>query len=113
VSPGTLTLARSTATYSPDVESLRIAMRAYRRAEGGRLLNPDPDNTGTTAGDGDQGEDEHEAKKRRNGVAVICRCDTPRRIRVAWIVWEAGPITCGVCGGEFYDPDNDTTGAAD
>lgn len=60
--------------------------------------------TGTRTASKDD-NDEKEAKKSRNGVAVICGCEQPRRVRVPWSVWEAGPITCGVCGQEFHDPD--------
>jgi hypothetical protein len=33
--------------------------------------------------------------------AVACECDCARRIRVAATVYDAGPITCGVCGANF------------
>lgn len=99
-------------SYAQEIIELTQAIRAYRRAEGGVIITGG--NGSGEDGDGhDESDEEREAKKRRNGVAVICQCDRPRRIRVAWSVWEAGPITCGVCDGEFYDPDDDTTGAED
>jgi len=97
--------------YSHEVDELGHAIRAYRRAEGGRLLTP-----GTPGGsdDGEQDdEDEKDAKKRRNGVALICGCATPRRIRLALSVADAGPITCGLCGEDFHDPDTEDADNAD
>ena len=93
--------------YTDEVTELSHAIRAYRRAEGGVLI------TGGSAGeddgqDGDSGEEA--AKKRRNGVSAICQCHNPRRIRVALSVWEAGPITCGICSASFYDPTEDEAG---
>ena len=78
-------------------------MPQSRRGSAGRTGGPsDGDHDGQQQ---DDDEDEKEAKKRRNGVAAICGCDKPRRIRVAWSVWEAGPITCDVCEQDFHDPD--------
>jgi hypothetical protein len=37
----------------------------------------------------------------RNGVAVFCQCDPPRRVRVMESTLELGPITCTICGAEF------------
>jgi len=86
--------------YSEEVDELGRAIRAYRRAEGGRLLTP-----GTPGSDdGDQGdEDDKDAEKRRNGVSLICGCATHRRIRLALSVADAGPITCGLCGEDFVE----------
>lgn len=73
-------------SYAAEVADLGQAIRAYRRAEGGR-----------------------EARKRRNGVALLCGCQpVARRIRLALSVAETGPITCGVCGHDFTDPDAST-----
>lgn len=98
--------------YAEEVAWLGLAIRAYRRAEGGGMVTggsgPDSDADGDEGGDTDDGE--AEAKKRRNGVPAICGCDKPRRIRVAWSVWEAGPIGCGLCGQDFYDPDQHDEG---
>ncbi len=90
--------------YAHEVTDLSHAIRAYRRAEGGVLITG---GTGAGTNGGAEGDDERAAKKRRNGVAAICRCENPRRIRVAHSVWEAGPITWGVCGAPFYDPSED------
>ena len=94
----------TTVEYAAEVVELGLAIRAYRRAEGGGMVGPAG---GEDDGDeqGEQNDDEQEAKKRRNGVSAICGCEKPRRIRVAWSVWEGGPITCGVCGQDFHDPD--------
>jgi hypothetical protein len=65
--------------YRAEVRRLEAAIVAFRRADhgGGR--------GGRT--------------NSNNGVAA--RCDCGRRIRVAETVLELGPITCGVCGGDF------------
>lgn len=101
--------------YAVEVDDLGQAIRAYRRAEGGRLLPTDPN--GGESGDADaDGEDEEdrEAKKRRNGVALLCPCQpVARHIRLALSVAEAGPITCGICGHDFTDPDTSTNDTHD
>ena len=99
----------TTDAYAVEVADLGQAIRAYRRAEGGRMLPTDP-NGGDADGDADDGEEEdREAKKRRNGVALLCGCQpVARRIRLALSVAETGPITCGVCGHNFTDPDVST-----
>ena len=96
----------TTDEYAAEIALLGLAIRAYRRAEGGGMVGVAG---GEDDGDdqGEQDDDEKEAKKRRNGVSAICGCEKPRRIRVAWTVWETGPITCGVCGHDFHDPDHD------
>lgn len=98
--------------YAAEIIELGLAIRAYRRAEGGGMVGTGGHDEGDEVEDQDDDE-EKEAKKRRNGVAAICGCDKPRRVRVAWSVWEAGPITCGVCGHEFHDPDHDEQSAQD
>jgi hypothetical protein len=37
----------------------------------------------------------------RPDVIAWCSCPKPRRLRMANSVWEAGPVTCGVCGQQF------------
>lgn len=38
---------------------------------------------------------------------MAARCECGRRIRVSPTVYDAGPITCGVCGADFLtDPDD-------
>lgn len=93
--------------YATEVVELGLAIRAYRRGEWGGMVRTGPDNGADSdgQGDGETDGDEREAKKRRNGVVAVCACDKPRRIRVAWSVWESGPIGCGVCGIDFHDPD--------
>ena len=69
------------ALYRAELRRLDAALVAYRHADhgrGGRASN-------------------------NNGVAARCQCD--RRIRVADSVLEAGPITCGLCGGDFETGD--------
>jgi len=65
------------AVYAAEVEDLAAALVAWRRPEGRR---------GGRAGS-------------NNGVAARCGCG--RRIRIAESVLAAGPVTCGLCGGDF------------
>jgi hypothetical protein len=65
------------AVYAAEVEDLAVALVAWRRPEGRR---------GGRAGS-------------NNGVAARCGCG--RRIRIAESVLAAGPVTCGICGGDF------------
>jgi hypothetical protein len=66
------------ALYRGEIRRLDAAITAFRHAEprgrGGRASN-------------------------NNGVPARCSCG--RRIRVAETVLELGPITCGLCGGDF------------
>ncbi len=65
------------ATYADTLAELGQALRMHRTAEavrGGRKSN-------------------------NNALACVCGCG--RRIRVAATVLAGGPITCGVCGGDF------------
>ena len=77
------TLADGTATaYAAELERLTAALTAYRHPEptGGRGKN----------------------KSAGNGVAAICQCDEPRRIRVRSVeMFEAAPILCGACKQPF------------
>jgi hypothetical protein len=67
------------ALYRAEVRLLEAALVAWRLGEG----------TGRAGGRGSS----------NNGTAARCGCG--RRIRVAASVLEAGPITCGLCGGDF------------
>lgn len=58
---------------------LHQAITAHRRAEA------------VTTGGG--------RKSNNNGAAAECGCG--RKIRASLTVTEAGPILCGICGGEF------------
>jgi hypothetical protein len=43
-----------------------------------------------------------------NGIAAVCSCPEPRRIRVRSLQqFEAGPIVCGICREPFTMPEND------
>lgn len=66
------------ALYRAELRRLDDALVAWRHADG--------------AGRGGRANS-------NNGVAAVCGCG--RRIRVALSVIEAGPITCGLCGGDF------------
>jgi hypothetical protein len=65
------------AVYAAEVEDLAAALVAWRRPEG---------RCGGRAGS-------------NNGVAARCGCG--RRIRIAGSVLAAGPVTRGLCGGDF------------
>jgi hypothetical protein len=65
------------ALYDAELRDLEAAITAFRRAEPRGARRPNSN----------------------NGVAARCECG--RRIRVAQTVLELGPITCGVCGGDF------------
>lgn len=70
---------RTEAVYAETVAMLHRAITAHRRAEA------------VTIGGG--------RKSNNNGAAAECGCG--RKIRASLTVFEAGPILCGICGGEF------------
>jgi hypothetical protein len=43
--------------------------------------------------------------RKSSNNALLCVCSCVRRIRVAAAVLTAGPITCGLCGGDFAKVD--------
>ncbi|MFF4291027.1 hypothetical protein ACFY0R_37890 [Streptomyces sp. NPDC001633] len=63
------------------------------------------------AEEGQGGDEETPKKKRRAGkrFAIVCRCETPRRLQVTPKSLEDGPIICGICRQEFEaeEPDED------
>lgn len=67
------------AGYAETVAMLHQAITAHRRAEA------------VTVGGG--------RKSNNNGAAAECDCG--RKIRASLTVFDAGPIICGICGGEF------------
>jgi hypothetical protein len=96
------------AAYAAELAALAGALTAWRRDERRRYPLPG----GPAGPDGGQGQgtgDGAGAGRGRpssnNGVAATCACEPPRRIRVARSVLEAGPVTCGLCAGEFTAPD--------
>jgi len=74
---GTTVTDATAAAYAAEVGDLAAALVAWRRPEGRR--------------GGRAGSD--------NGLAARCGCG--RRIRIAGSVLAAGPVTCGLCGGDF------------
>ncbi|MEC3952901.1 hypothetical protein VMT65_07655 [Nocardia sp. CDC153] len=68
--------------YRDELDELAFALVAYRRHE--------PDRRGGR-------------KSNNNGVSAECDCG--RRIRVSRTVYDAGPISCGLCGGPFIESD--------
>ncbi|MGH3233143.1 MAG: hypothetical protein ACRDOH_07785 [Streptosporangiaceae bacterium] len=75
---GTTVTDAAAAVYAAEIGDLAGALVAWRHPErrgGGR------------------------AGGSNNGLAARCGCG--RRIRVAPAVYDAGPITCGICGGDF------------
>jgi len=78
--------------YAAQLAELSGALVAFRHPEpvGGRDRNK-------TAG---------------NGVAAVCSCPEPRRIRVrSRQQFEAGPIVCGICREPFTIPEDDESEA--
>lgn len=93
--------AETAEQYADQVHTLEGAMIAYRRAEGlagifGGLLGGD---NGSEGGEGD----DDKPTKPKNGYSAECGCG--RKIRVSASTYEAGPITCGLCGEPFTAPD--------
>lgn len=66
-------------SYAREIAALDRAITAHRRAE-------------VTAADGGR-------TSNNNGKAAVCDCG--RKIRASLAVIDAGPILCGICGGEF------------
>jgi hypothetical protein len=89
--------------YADELRQLARAIVAYRHAEG-RLPDTAAGGDDDQAGAGDGGEAASDGRRPRNGLVLLCGCR--RKIRASVAVAEAGPIVCGVCGGEF------TAGAA-
>ncbi|KAB2376994.1 hypothetical protein [Actinomadura montaniterrae] len=87
-------------TYAAEVERLAAAITAYRRSEHIARLGPGTGGAGGEDEDGGAtGKDTRASSN--NGRAAVCRCEPPRRIRVAPTVLALGAITCGCCKSEF------------
>ncbi|MFF0526577.1 hypothetical protein ACFYTC_48495 [Actinomadura nitritigenes] len=90
------------AEYADEIARLGAVIRAHRRSEHVALT------IGAGAGAGDDGETgggEDVRASNNNGVAALCGCEPPRRIRVAPSVLTLGAIECKVCGEAFTGPD--------
>lgn len=74
------------AAYTTPLRGLQKALTAWR--------HPDT-NTGN-------------ASRTSSNNGLTCQCDCDRRIRVSTTVYEAGPITCGICDQDFTHDDTDT-----
>jgi hypothetical protein len=88
---GTVVPPQTSAAYAGVLEAIAAALVVYRRAEGHEASRG---STGTKAGGG-----EGDSGSVPKGGAVECPCG--RRIRVARAALELGPITCGLCSGDF------------
>lgn len=103
--------AETAARYADQVHTLEGAMIAYRRAEGlagifGGLIG------GTGGAEGGEGEgDDDKPTKPKNGYSAECGCG--RKIRVSASTYEAGLITCGLCGQPFTAPNAEAEGDDD
>ncbi|MER6816458.1 hypothetical protein ABT299_44955 [Spirillospora sp. NPDC000708] len=93
--------------YADELAKLGAVIRAHRRSE----------HTAFTIGAGGGGEDGEEAggaedvrTSNNNGVAALCGCQPPRRIRIAPSVLALGEIECKVCEETFMDPDEEDEG---
>lgn len=86
-------LALGTAeTYAAQLDELSSALTAYR--------HPEP------AGDPTKNRTSY------NGIAAVCGCPEPRRIRVHPSVLDLGPIRCDICGQPFTSPASTAEDAA-
>ncbi|GMA42414.1 hypothetical protein [Mobilicoccus caccae] len=101
---GTAIPTATAGLYADQVAALARAIRAYRTAEGG-LVVTGPEDTDGGQGTDNQSEDEGEKKAPKNGYALTCECEQPRKIRASRAVALAGPIVCGVCHETFTHPD--------
>jgi hypothetical protein len=88
---GTTITEQTAEAYTAELAGLTGAIVAWRHTEGSAALTGD-------------GEDS-ERTSNSNGLAARCQCG--RRVRVAPSVFAAGPITCGLCGGDFTADDAD------
>jgi hypothetical protein len=88
---GTVVPAETAAAYAEQLEAIAAAIVVYRRAEN----ESGPGVVAGIEGGGSEGESGTSSK----GGGIECPCG--RRIRVARAVLEAGPISCGLCGGDF------------
>ncbi len=77
--------------YAAELSELAGALVAWRHSEGRH------------GGAGGTGDSDGGRSSNNNGFAAHCECG--RRIRIAPTVYEAGPITCGVCGSDFLTSD--------
>jgi hypothetical protein len=105
---GTTVPEATTADYRAQLDQLTTAIRAHRRSEHiARTLGPS-----AAGGEDGQGQGDGGRASNNNGVAARCRCEPPRRIRVARSVLDAAPIICGGpetdgCGHRFEAPAED------
>ena len=68
--------------YSAEIDAIGAALTMHRSCEGARTMKV----VGGAS---------------RNGLALICGCETPRKIRMAESVLDLGPVICGICEEEF------------
>jgi hypothetical protein len=89
---GTTLTDATAAAYAAQVADLKDAIVAWRHPELG----------GTAGGDGDTPR-----ANNNNGLTAVCEC--PRRFRISPKQYDAGGITCDVCGTPFVavEPDDD------
>lgn len=82
--------------YADQLTELQAALTAHRRTFTGIPLS----GGSSTTADGDVGDEPGAGDtKSSNGHALACPCD--RKIRASTKVAGAGPILCGLCGGQF------------
>jgi hypothetical protein len=94
------------AAYAAELAALGGALTAWRRSErqavaGGQDAAGAPGEDQADDGEGGEGGSRGGRKSSNNGVAALCGCEPPRRIRVAASVLDAGPVVCGLCDAEF------------
>ncbi|MGW1839611.1 hypothetical protein [Streptomyces sp. NPDC002067] len=101
-----VTLPEETAQrYAEVVAELDAAALPYLGAAPAAALGGDDEDQG--ADDEDAGTKKPKKKRAGKRYAVVCRCDTPRRLQVSPKALEDGPILCGNCTQPFAPEQSD------
>lgn len=90
--------------YAAELDTLQAAITVWRHAESDTAAGSG--GSGPTGPDGDGKTPTTTTTKPKNGVVLVCACETPRRVRVAASTADLGPIFCGLCGIQFLPQDS-------
>ncbi len=93
---------RTAEVYRAELAELERALTLHRRVAG--VINDDdsgPEHVKVTPP-----PDEPDQPAKRHTPVYACGCQEPRKLRMSKRTFEAGPITCGVCGEPFQDRDD-------
>ena len=97
----TTTLPDPTAErYGAELAALERALTLHRYVVG--IIDEDNDSGPESVKVTPPPDDPDQPSKRRTPV-YECGCEEPRRLRMSKRAFEAGPITCGMCGEAFED----------